>query len=151
MGLYPSEHLNAREKWLLLNPTTSAISSIAIFAPRLASMWSSARFACQAARPPGRTWISEAEVPACDPAGSVPRSIDASLRQRHAASRLVSKNVNARLTRCPTQAEDDIPGDALTSLIPLLLLVIGLTVVLIRSKGVNPLDVGIEMRSCLPQ
>src|SRR5258708_32298301 len=40
-----------------------------------------------------------------DSSVSEPRSVDASLRQHHAASRLVSKNVMARLTRFPMRAD----------------------------------------------
>ena len=42
-----------------------------------------------------------------DSSVSEPRSVDASLRQHHAASRLVSKNVMARLTRFPMRADAD--------------------------------------------
>src|SRR3984893_10835172 len=66
-----------------------------------------ARFACHTARPPVRKAPCNAGELMSDSSVSEPRSVDASLRQHHAASRLVSKNVMARLTRFPMRADAD--------------------------------------------
>src|SRR5258708_3159114 len=70
-------------------------------------MYSSTRLACHTDRPP-RFKVTDASgsrvLLSWD---SVARRLEASLRQRHAMARLVSKSDIARPTRCPTSAGSD--------------------------------------------
>src|SRR5882762_4198157 len=107
-----------------------------------------------------------------DSSVSEPRSVDASLRQHHAASRLVSKNVMARLTRFPMRADADATersggiggndtsalcaqstcmalvgdniGDSLSALIAFLLMIAVRPQYSWSEGGINPLGNGID-------
>src|ERR1700677_21284 len=89
----------------MLKATQSAISRIVIFDPRFPSMYSSARLACQDARPPVRKMLCDGGALVPIASDSLPGSVDASLRHRQATSRFDSNNVIARITRCLTRAE----------------------------------------------
>src|SRR5271154_452059 len=89
----------------MLKAARSAISRIVIFDPRFPSMYSRTRLACQAARPPGRKMPCDGGASMPVAPDSLPRSVDASLRHRQATSRFDSKQVIARISRCPARAE----------------------------------------------
>ena len=105
MGEDPRLCLKARQKWLGLNATESAMSRNAIFDARLSSMYSRARLTCQAARPPGRQMLRHDGAIFPIASDSPARSVHASLRQRQATARFDSNNVIARITRYPARAE----------------------------------------------
>jgi hypothetical protein len=67
-------------------------------------MYSRARRACHAARPPGLTMHCAADTLAPIASDPLPRSVDASLRHCQAISRFDSNNAMARITRCPSRA-----------------------------------------------
>jgi hypothetical protein len=85
----------------LLSPTSADISATPIFDPMFPSMYASARFACHTDSPPGFKVIGAEVSGALVASDSLPRRLDASLRQRQAIARLLSKRDIARLTSCP--------------------------------------------------
>ena len=105
MGEDPRLCLNAREKWLGLKATRSATSRTSIFNPRWPSMYSTARLACQAARPPRRNILSSrgpfervaSKFPLRNLATGDARQVDLGLGSKDAVDRIVG---------CPPMALD---------------------------------------------
>src|SRR5580704_10900375 len=77
---------------------------MSIFDARFASMCARVRLACQIAKTPGCSWstLGTLTPKSC---ASAPSSVEASLKQRHAALRCVSKKLIACLTRCSTRID----------------------------------------------
>jgi hypothetical protein len=93
LGENPTLRLNVREKWLLLNATSFAMSRISICDPRCASMYSSARLACREASPPPDNIFCLVGALRCALIDSASSGFDASLGNGDATPRLVSASV----------------------------------------------------------
>jgi hypothetical protein len=93
LGEKPMLRLNAREKWLLLNATSFAISRISIGDPRCASMYSSTCLACRRASPPPDNIFRLVGASRCALAHSASSGFDESLSDRHAISLRVSASL----------------------------------------------------------